>query len=222
MLKADLHVHTRFSKDSTSSIEKIIQHCLKIGINCLAITDHDTIAGALEMKRRAPFTIIVSEEVLTNQGEIIGYFLNEMVPPNLSPEETVKRIKEQGGLVCIPHPIDRFRPHSRLKPSALKRILPDVDIIEAYNSRTYMDKDTSRSLKLAKKNGLPYSAGSDAHIVEEIGRTYIELPEFENAAQFLDSLRHGKIYGQKTSTLVHFYNLTNRIRKLVGRISGHV
>jgi len=222
LLKADLHVHTRFSKDSTSSIERIIQHCLGIGIDCLAITDHDTIEGALEMKHRAPFTIIVSEEILTTQGEIIGYFLNEIVPPSLSPEETVKHIKDQGGLVCIPHPVDRFRPHSRLKPSALQRILPDIDIIEVYNSRTYMSKDTDRSLQLANKNGLIRSAGSDAHIVEEIGRTYIELPEFENAEQFLDSLRQGKIHGQKTSTLIHFYNITNRIRKLADRIISSV
>lgn len=222
LIKADLHVHTCYSKDSTSSLDKIISHCLDNGINCLAITDHDTIAGAFEMKRKAPFTVIVSEEILTTQGEIIGYFLTEEIPSHLSPEETVKCIKAQGGLVCIPHPVDRFRPLSRLTSDALEHIMPEVDIIEAYNSRTYMNKDSSRSLLIAQKNGLPCSAGSDAHIVQEIGRTYIELPEFENAKQFLISLKQGQIHGQKTSTIIHFYNLTNRMRKLVNKVTGNV
>ncbi|MCX5994798.1 MAG: PHP domain-containing protein, partial [Chloroflexi bacterium] len=93
LLKADLHVHTRYSEDSLSPPEKIVQHCLKVGINCLAVTDHNTITGAVEVKRLAPFKVIVSEEILTTQGEIIGYFLTEEIPPRLSPEETVARIK---------------------------------------------------------------------------------------------------------------------------------
>ena len=97
MFKADLHVHTCYSKDSISSPEKVVQHCLDISINCLAVTDHDTISGALEVKRIAPFTIIIGEEVLTSCGEIIGLFLTEEIPPHLSPEETVARIKAQGG-----------------------------------------------------------------------------------------------------------------------------
>lgn len=222
MIKADLHVHTRYSKDSTSSLNKIVEHCLKTGINCLAITDHDTIAGALEMKRIAPFKIIVSEEILTTEGEIIGYFLSEEIPSHLSPEETVRQIKNQGGLVCIPHPIDRFRPHSRLRRNALDKIMPDVDIIEVFNSRTYMSKDSLSALQLAKQHGLPFAAGSDAHIPQEIGRACIELPEFDNAEQFLASLRQGQIHAQKTSAIIHFYNLTNRLRKLIYKVTGHV
>ncbi len=103
LLKADLHVHTRYSEDSISSPEKIVQHCLKVGINCLAITDHNEISGAFEVKRIAPFKVILGEEVLTSQGEIIGYFLSEKIQPRLSPEETVARIKAQGGLACIPN-----------------------------------------------------------------------------------------------------------------------
>ncbi|HUV53340.1 MAG TPA: PHP domain-containing protein, partial [Dehalococcoidia bacterium] len=136
MLKADLHVHTRYSPDSISSPEKIVQRCIDSGINCLAITDHNSIAGALETKRIAPFKVIVGEEILTNSGEIIGYFLTEEIPPHLSPEDTVKRIKDQGGLVCIPHPCDSLRPQSKLQRRALERIMPQVDLIEVYNSRT--------------------------------------------------------------------------------------
>ncbi|MDY6893231.1 MAG: PHP domain-containing protein [Chloroflexota bacterium] len=217
MLKADLHVHTCYSKDSTSPIEEIIQHCLEIGIDCLAITDHDTISGALEMKRTAPFTVIVGEEVLTTCGEIIGLFLSEQVPSYLSPEETVVRIKSQGGLVCIPHPFDRFRPHSRLRNHALQDIMNDIDLVEVFNSRTIMQKDSKRALRLAQELGVPGTTGSDAHIVTEVGRSFVELPEFDNAEQFQQSLRNGKIFRSKTSTAIHLYNIKNRVTKLFHR-----
>ncbi len=217
MLKADLHVHTRYSKDSTSPPEEIVRHCLDTGINCLAITDHDTTAGAIEVKRIAPFKVIISEEILTNRGEIIGYFLNEEVPPHLSPEETIARIKEQGGLVCIPHPCDRFRPHSKLRRDALERVLPQVDMIEVANSRTYLSRDSRRALELARVNGLPGTAGSDAHVVREIGKTYVEMPGFETPQEFLAALRQARVVSEKTSVLIHFYNIRNRLIKRLGR-----
>lgn len=217
MLKADLHVHTRYSKDSVSPPEEIVQHCLKIGINCLAVTDHDSIAGALETKRIAPFKVIIGEEILTNSGEIIGYFLKEEVPPHLSPEDTVKRIKAQGGLVCIPHPCDCLRPQSKLRRHALERIMPQVDLIETFNSRTLLSRDAAHARELAQKYGLPGTAGSDAHVIQEVGRSYIELPEFNDAEQFRQALVQGKIVGSRTSPLIHFYNIRNR---LVRRFKG--
>jgi predicted metal-dependent phosphoesterase TrpH len=217
LLKADLHVHTCYSKDSTSSLEGIVKHCLDVGINCLAVTDHDTISGALEMKRIAPFKIIIGEEVLTTGGEIIGLFLKEELPPQLTPEETVGRIKAQGGLVCIPHPFDRFRPHSRLRRDALEKIMPDVDLIEVYNSRTFLQRDSLRALQLAQSHRLPVTAGSDAHVISEIGRSFIELPEFNDAGQFRLALGQGKIFTGKTSVFVHLYNIRNRLIKRLKR-----
>jgi predicted metal-dependent phosphoesterase TrpH len=217
LFKADLHVHTCYSKDSTSSLEDIIKHCLEVGINCLAVTDHDTISGALEMKRTAPFKVIVGEEVLTKGGEIIGFFLKEEIPPRLTPEETVSLIKAQGGLVCIPHPFDRFRPHSRLRRDALEKILPDVDMIEAHNSRTFLQRDSLRALQFARKHGLPFTVGSDAHVVSEIGKSFIEMPEFNDAGQFRLALGRGKIFTGKTSVFVHLYNIRNRLIKRLKR-----
>ena len=217
MFKADLHVHTCYSTDSISSPEKVVQHCLDIGINCLAVTDHDTISGALEVKRIAPFTIIIGEEILTSCGEIIGLFLTEEIPRHLSPEETVARIKAQGGLVCIPHPFDRFRPHSRLRRNALEKIIPDVDLIEVFNSRTFLPQDSARALQLAQSRGLPGTVGSDAHVEREIGRSFMELPEFNDAEQFRLALGQGKIFTQRTSPLIHFLNIRNRLIKLLKR-----
>ncbi len=217
MFKADLHVHTRYSTDSISSPEKVVQRCLEIGINCLAVTDHDTISGALEVKRIAPFTVIIGEEVLTSCGEIIGLFLTEEIPRRLSPEETVARIKAQGGLVCIPHPFDRFRPHSRLRRNALEKVMPDIDLIEVFNSRTILLRDSARALQLAQSHGLPGTVGSDAHVIREIGRSFMELPEFNDAEQFRLALGQGKIFTQRTSPLIHLYNIRNRLIKLLKR-----
>lgn len=216
-MKADLHVHTCYSKDSISPPQEIVRHCLETGINCLAITDHDTISGALEVKRIAPFKVIIGEEILTNAGEIIGYFITEEIPPRLSPEETVKRIKAQGGLVCIPHPSDCLRPQSRLRRRALEKIMPQVDLIEVFNSRTLLPRDAAHARQLALKHGLPGTAGSDAHVISEVGRAYMELPDFNDAAQFRQALAQGKITGSRTNPLIHFYNLRNRLIKRLKR-----
>jgi len=213
LLKADLHVHTRYSEDSISSPEKIVQHCLKVGINCLAITDHDEISGAFEIKRIAPFKVIVGEEILTSRGEIIGYFLTEKIPPRLSPEETVARIKAQGGLACIPHPFDRLRSGAKLRNDALDKILPEIDLIEVFNSRTMLLRDTASALELAQKHGLPGTAGSDAHIVREVGSTYMEIPEFNDAEQFRQALKRGKVFGHRANFFIHFYGIRNRLVK---------
>ena len=216
-LKADLHVHTRYSEDSISPPEKIVEHCLKVGINCLAITDHNEISGAFEVKRIAPFKVIVGEEILTSQGEIIGYFLTEKIPPRLSPEETVARIKAQGGLACIPHPYDRFRSGAKLRNDALDKILPKIDLIEVFNSRTMLLRDSARALELARRHDLPATAGSDAHIVQEVGSTYMEIPEFNDAEQFRQALQQGKVFGHRTSFFIHFYGIRNRLVKQLQR-----
>jgi predicted metal-dependent phosphoesterase TrpH len=222
LLKADLHVHTRYSEDSISSPEKIVQHCIERGINCLAITDHNEISGAFEVKRIAPFKVIIGEEILTNRGEIIGYFLTEKIPSRLSPEETVARIKAQGGLVCIPHPFDRFRSGAKLRNHALEKIIANIDLIEVFNSRTMLLRDSARALEFAQKHALPGTAGSDAHIVQEVGSTYMEIPEFNDAEQFRQALQQGQVFAHRTNFFVHFYGIRNRLVKQFQRTGSHV
>ena len=101
-------------------LEKIIERCQKVGINCIALCDHGTAEGALKMREIAPFTVIVAEEILTPYGEIMGMFLEETIPSGLSVPETIARIRAQGGLVCIPHPFDTFR-HSALRSQASRK-----------------------------------------------------------------------------------------------------
>ena len=212
MIKADLHVHTCYSIDCLTPLERIVERCLELGIDCIAIADHNTIAGALRLREIAPFKVIVAEEVLTPVGEIMGLFLSEAVPRGLSPQETISRIRSQGGLVAIPHPFGRSLSW-KSNPLTSAEVLSQVDIIETFNSRTPLSNSSAKAWKLAKEQGKAASAGSDAHTSGEIGRAYVEMSEFEGPENFLNSLAQGKIFGEKSSYLAHFASTWARIKK---------
>lgn len=214
MIKADLHIHTKYSVDCNISLEQIISRCLEIDINCLAVTDHNTIAGALRLKEMAPFPVIVGEEILTSSGEIIGLFLSEEIPSRLPVEETIFRIKTQGGLVCIPHPYDRLR-LSVLRNQSIYSIIAHVDIIEVFNARDLAPNSSTKAWHITHKYGKLASAGSDAHTLPEIGNAYVEMPEFTGKNEFLLSLAQGKICGNKSNPLVHFASTWARLKKNV-------
>jgi len=219
LIKADLHIHTCYSIDCLTPLEQIVERCLELGINCIAVADHNTIAGALKLREIAPFKVIVAEEVLTPVGEIMGLFLSEEVPRGLSPHETISRIRSQGGLVGIPHPFGRSLPWNDNTLTS-PEVLSQVDIIETFNSRTPFSSSVARAQKLAEEQGKAASAGSDAHTLSEIGRAYVEMPEFDGPDDFLNSLAQGKIFGQKSSYLAHFASTWARIRKHVLRDSS--
>jgi predicted metal-dependent phosphoesterase TrpH len=212
MLKADLHVHSKYSLDSNNSLEGIIQRCQQRGVNCIAVCDHGTAEGGLKMQAMAPFKVIVAEEVLTPEGEIMGMFLKETIPSGSSPEETIAQIRQQGGLVCIPHPFDRFRP-SAMKGDTLERIAGQVDIIEVFNARTLPYQNMSKPRNFARQHNLVTGAGSDAHTLAEIGNAYVELPDFDGRDDFLEALAQGTIGGRRTNPFTHFFSLGNRIKK---------
>jgi len=212
LLKADLHIHTSYSMDCNTPLEQVINRCLKIGINCIAIADHGTAEGALKAQSLAPFTVIVAEEILTPHGEIMGMFLKDTIPSGLSVEQTISRIRAQDGLVCIPHPFDTFR-RSALDGRILEEIAEQIDIIEVFNSRSPLASDSTKALMFAQKLGIPGSAGSDAHTPHEIGNAYVEIPEFNGKDDFLQALAKGKIIGHRTSPLVHFASAWARLKK---------
>jgi predicted metal-dependent phosphoesterase TrpH len=212
LIKADLHVHTCYSTDCLTPLERIVERCQKLDINCIAVADHNTVAGALRLKEIAPFKVIVAEEVLTPAGEIMGLFLNETVPRGLSPHEAISRIRKQGGLVAIPHPFGRSLPW-KTNVLVSREILSLVDIIEAFNSRTPFSSSIARAARLAGDAGKAASAGSDAHTLAEIGRAYVEMPDFEGPGDFLTSLAKGKICGQKSSYWPHLASTWAKIRR---------
>lgn len=215
MHRADLHSHTHFSRDGLATPEQFVRRCVARGLTCVAVSDHNNLVGALAVAAIAPFRTIISEEIKSTEGEIIGWFLQETVPKGLTPEETVRAIREQGGLVCVPHPFDRLR-RSPLKTSALLRILPDVDAVEAFNARTTFRADNLRSTRFAREHGKILSAGSDAHWHPELGGTYVLMPEFDGPADFLAALRAGRIHAEIANPLVHLVSTIAKARYRLG------
>jgi predicted metal-dependent phosphoesterase TrpH len=212
-MRCDLHIHSMYSPDSKTTPEQIMSRCVETGIDCIAVTDHDTIAGAVALKRIAPFKVIVSSEIHTREGEVIGYFLSEEIPGKLPAMETVKLIKQQGGLVGVPHPFDALR-GSAIERRALDEILPDVDIIEVFNARSIYRHHNTMARQFADRHKLPASAGSDAHTPDEIGTTYVEMPDFKGKDDFLAALAQGRIVGRPSSPLVHVRSTWAKIRKV--------
>ncbi len=212
MLKADLHVHTKYSVDCNTPVEKIVSRCLEIGINCVAICDHGTAEGALRMRKIAPFKVIVAEEIMTPDGEIMGMFLEKTIPSRISVKEAISQIRAQGGLVCIPHPFDRLR-RSALRNNMIEEIAEHIDIIEVFNSRIFFPQNSAKALAFATKHGIPRSAGSDAHTLQEIGNAYVEMPEFKGKDDFLQALEKGKISGHMTNPFIHFASAWTKLRK---------
>jgi predicted metal-dependent phosphoesterase TrpH len=211
LLKADLHIHSEYSMDCNTPLARIISRCQKVGINCIAICDHGTAEGALKMREIAPFPVIVAEEILTPHGEIMGMFLEETIPSGLSVEETLSRIRAQGGLVCIPHPYDTFR-QSALRSNILEEIAEQIDVVEVFNSRGILSRDSAKALAFATKYGIAQSAGSDAHTPNEIGNAYVEMPEFKGKDNFLKALKKGKTSGHRTMPLIHFASVWARLK----------
>lgn len=211
MLKADLHIHTEYSMDCSMPLDAVIERCQELGINCIAVADHGTIEGALEMQRMAPFSVIVAEEILTPHGEIMGMFLKETIPGGLSVEETIAQIRAQGGIVCIPHAFDIFRP-SALGERIVEEIAPEIDVIEVFNARCLLHRSSEKALAFARKYSVARSAGSDAHTPGEIGNAYVEMPEFKGRDDFLPALVRGRVRGHRTNPLTHFASAWNKLK----------
>ena len=215
-MRLDLHVHTRFSKDSQAPITSVVRHCEKAGLDVVAITDHNSIQGALEVRKSAPFQVVIGEEIKSAAGDIIGLFLQEEIPGGLAAAETAQLVKDQGGLVVIPHPFCRLRP-TALGLRSLLEILSLVDLIEGFNSHTVMPWDNAKGEKFAEQHSLPMVASSDAHSALELGRTFTETPaeEFDGTPEgLLRAVRQGRMVGKYPNPLLLMAPGYARLRKV--------
>lgn len=211
-LKADFHIHSSYSMDCEMSPKKIISRCLETGINCIAITDHGSIEGALEIKRLAPFPVIIGEEILTPDGEIMGLFLKETIPSGISVEQAIASIKAQGGLVCLPHPFDTFR-GIRLDRQRLEELGPQLDLIELFNARSPFLRAASKARTFARKHDLPGTAGSDSHTPGEIGSTYVVMAEFDGQESFIRALKTARIHRRRGNPLAHLNSTWVKLKR---------
>lgn len=200
-IHADLHMHTKYSKDSTSTVESLVATAKDVGLGAIAVTDHNAIAGALRARELAgdDLIVIVAEEVMTLQGEVIGLFIEELIPGGLSFDETLSLIKEQGGLVYVPHPFDRLRttPSYRLMVDNLHRI----DVIETYNARNMLPRFNVTAERFAAKYNVAAGAGSDAHVLPGLGTAMLRMPRFAGPEEFMAALREADIVTRRKSLL---------------------
>jgi predicted metal-dependent phosphoesterase TrpH len=232
-VKIDLHCHSEASFDCVVPLMRLLERAQERGIQVQALTDHNEIWGAQELQRLAdarrdahpgtPLTI-VGEEVSTTEGELIGLFLRELIPKGLSPEETVSRIKAQGGLVLLPHGFDPLKKH-RLKPEAVERIAADIDIVETFNARVSKPRWNQAAAAWAEARGLAKSGGSDAHTLADIGAAWTETDtpaaDIATPEGLLRALRAGTVSGRWTHPLVAFaYKVWDSGFKITARYLG--
>lgn len=188
-MRVDLHLHSRYSHDSRTSLEALIERSRECGLDRIALTDHNTVEGALELARIAPALAIVGEEVKTLEGEVIGLFISRRLPPYHRPEEVMDLVHEMGGLTYVPHPFDRDRSHFRA--DRIVELAGRIDIIETYNP--WCDHAANAAAAaLAADLGKVTATGSDAHSSEELGRTWMEMDEYMGAGDFLAKLKHAR------------------------------
>ena len=208
-------MHTSHSLCARLSPRQIEKAALRLGLGAVAITDHNTMAGAREMQAAVQsLKIICSEEIRTSQGEIIGYFLSEEIPPGLTPQETVARIRAQGGLVAVPHPFDLLR-SSRLEKPAIEALVGSIDMIEIFNARNmFIQEDRDLLNRMLAAGAVPIAA-SDAHLPIEIGRACMVMEDFSTPQEFLDHLHSARIVARKSPLWVHLVTkVMRKYRKL--------
>ncbi|HVW88828.1 MAG TPA: PHP-associated domain-containing protein, partial [Gaiellaceae bacterium] len=192
---ADLHMHTNWSHDCSIDPAELVDHAEAEGLGAIAVTDHNVFGGALETADLATgrdLIVIPGEEVKTDgQGEVIGLFLEREIPRGLSFADTIAAIREQDGIVYVPHPFDRL--HAIPDPKTLHRHLADVDVLEVYNARLLFEGFNDEALRFARKYNLTMGAGSDAHVLQGVGTGALRMRRFEDPEEFLLSLRTAEI-----------------------------
>lgn len=208
--RVDLHCHTWFSPDGLSAPEAVIAMARRRGLDRLAITDHNTIAGALEAQRLAPDLIIVGEEIKTDRGELLAYFVREEIPKGTPVDEALAWLREQGAVVSVSHPFDRHRRSSALDEATLLDIVDRVDAIEVFNSRCIWPADNQQAAALAGRFRLPGTAGSDAHAAMEVGQAGLEMRPFDDAESFRAALTTAKVFGRLSHPGVHAFSVYAR------------
>ena len=192
----DLHCHTSASFDSLSRPAAVVRAAAARGLTHLAITDHERIDGALAARDAAPaeLSVIVGQEVRTQQGDLIGLYLERAIEPGLPALEAARRVRGQGGVVGVPHPFDRFRASGgrRTSEDEWQALLAEVDYVEAWNARVMVGDGNLRAAEMAHRRGLPGVAASDAHTLMEVGVAYTILAgPIDSAEQLRTALAAG-------------------------------
>ena len=213
-LRIDMHLHTARSFDCLSQPERVLQAAAARGIDRLCITDHNEIAAALRLAEAYPERVIVGEEVKTAERvDVIGLYIQTLIPKGTPARETCERIRAQGGLVYMPHPYAGGKGgDGRL----LDELAELIDIVEVFNARLHRTELNQRAAQWAAANGKPGGAGSDAHTLAEIGQAHVEVEAHEHSAPgFLRALHSARVHGATTPRVAHLASTYAKLHKVI-------
>ncbi|ADQ67792.1 metal-dependent phosphoesterase, php family protein [Halogeometricum borinquense DSM 11551] len=221
MLSVELHAHSSLSYDARDPIELLLEQAEAVGLDALAVTDHDEIDASLQAADIAEdygLVGIPGMEVTSAAGHILALGINELIPAGLSYDETLDRIREQGGIAVIPHPFQSSR-HG-VAPHITRTQLAAADAIEVYNSRLFTGRSNRKADRFATARELPKTAGSDAHISEMVGQAVTEVATDDRSESgILDAITDGQtsVVGSKTPWRISFKQfgggVTRRVRR---------
>lgn len=209
--RVEFHCHTTASKDSLVRPADLVAEAARKGIDRLIITDHNRLEGALRARELDPERVIVGEEIKTTRGELLAAFVSEHVPPNLTPLETIARLRSQGAFISVSHPFDLQR-YGWPLPDLLE-IAPYVDAIEVFNARCLDARMNSQAAEFARQHHLAGTVGSDAHTLGELGQATLLLPPFASAEDLKTVIWDGQQQVKLSPFWVHFYSSLARLRK---------
>lgn len=216
MLRLEFHCHTIASKDSLTRPRELVEACRRKGIDRVVVTDHNTIAGARAAQALDPELIIVGEEILTTRGEILAAFVTEEIPAGLTPQETIRRLKDQGAFISVSHPFDEFREGGWAEDDLLE-ILTHVDAIEVYNSRCLYPRFNRAAKQFAEEHNIAGTVGSDAHAAFEVGRSLMRLEQFEGPEGMRKVIRNARFETRWSPPWFHLVSRFAVIRKRLNR-----
>ncbi|MCK9152370.1 CehA/McbA family metallohydrolase [Methanobacterium alcaliphilum] len=195
----DPHIHTIYSGDATGAPREIIERARTVGLDAIAIADHNTMKGSLiaqrEVKDFKDILVIPAMEISTNKGHIVALGIYEEINKGLSPEETLELIHEMNGVAIVPHPFVRYREGLFCKIKDLK-----VDAIETMNSRYIFGYSNWKAKKLAIEKNIPEIGASDSHFVGAVGSCVTDVDADFSVEDILISIKSGKTtaYGDRT------------------------
>jgi predicted metal-dependent phosphoesterase TrpH len=191
-MKADLHIHTNFS-DGFSSPQEVVKAAIEKNINCVCITDHHETKGAIEAMRFGfdkDILVIPGIEVTTKLGHILGINIKKIIPAGLSPERTIEEIRRQGGLAIIAHPFDWPIEDFMGGEEKIRALGPDLVGIEVFNAAVFARSSNKTAFDFARKNNFSFTAGSDSHRADFLGRGYLELPDnIQSTEDLLEAIK---------------------------------
>jgi predicted metal-dependent phosphoesterase TrpH len=202
VLTVELHSHSALSHDGRDPVELLLEQAAAVGLDALAVTDHDEIDASIAAAEAAEdhgLIGIVGMEISSAAGHILAFGIEDLIPPGLSYDETLERIHEQGGIAVIPHPFQKSR-HG-VAPHITDDQLASADALEVYNSRLFTGRSNRQAERFAIERGLPMTAGSDAHISEMVGQAITEVGANDRSPEaILEAIRHGRtsVIGHRT------------------------